>query len=274
LPLPSFETVPSLLLFQEAIRVEAPSPGRLSASLPAEGRTVTKGETLVRLQSDTLAFEREQAEYDLQKVRAGIRNLGTSPEQVAYGRWLEAEAERLQSILDKYREAMAQLEIRAPADGRIVDANPDLYAGAFLRRGVHLFTVMTPSRHEVKAFVHEKAMPDLRDAPIRDATIRLPAPETPAIRARLVERSRFPVRHLPNQSLFDIAGGPIVSVEDSFGRRPRDAYFTLTFEVSEPPPGRLAHGLPSRLWLRTAGRPLLVRAAAGIWQPLSERGFF
>lgn len=274
LPLPRFETVPSLLLFQEAIRVEAPSPGRLSAALPEEGKTVTEGETLVRLQSDTLAFEREQAEFDLQKVRAGIRNLGTSPEQVAYGRWLEAEAERLQSILDKYREAMAQLEIRAPADGRIVDVNPDLYAGAFLRRGVHLFTVMTPSRHEVKAFVHEKAMPDLRDAPIREATIRLPAPELPAVRARLMERSRFPVHHLPNQSLFDIAGGPIVSVEDSLGRRPRDAYFTLTFEVSEPPPGRLAHGLPSRLWLRTAGRPLLVRAAAGIWQPLSERGLF
>ncbi len=274
LPLPRFETVPSLLLFQEAIRVEAPSPGRLSEALPAEGRTVTEGEPLVRLTSDTLAFEREQAEFDLQKVRAGIRNLGTSPEQVAYGRWLEAEAERLQSILDKYREAMAQMEIRAPAEGRIVDVNPDLYAGAFLRRGVHLFTVMAPSRHEVKAFVHEKAMPDLRVAAIREATVRLPAPEIPAIRVRLAERSRFPAHRLPNQSLFDIAGGPIVSVEDSLGRRPRDAYFTLTFEVPDPPPGRLAHGLPSRIWLRTAGRPLLVRAAAGIWQPLSERGLF
>jgi putative peptide zinc metalloprotease protein len=274
LPLPRFESVPSLLLFQEAIRVESPAAGRLADALPTEGRSVTEGETLVRLQSETMAFERRLAEFDLEKVRASIRNLGTSPEQVAYGKWLAAEAERLQSILDQYREAMAQLEIRAPADGRVVDVNPDLYAGAFLPQGTHLFTVMAPGRQEVKAFVHEKAMPDLRDTPIREATIRLPAPEFPAIQARLVERSRFPVSHLPNQSLFDIAGGPIVSVEDSLGRRPRDAYFTLTFEVEAPPPGRLAHGLPSRLWLRTAGRPLLVRAAAGIWQPLSERGLF
>ncbi|MFP4387410.1 MAG: HlyD family efflux transporter periplasmic adaptor subunit [Desulfococcaceae bacterium] len=274
LPLPRFESIPSLLLFKEAIRVKSPAAGRLADVLPAEGRTVTEGETLVRLQSETLAFERRQSEFDLEKVRASIRNLGTSPEQVAYGQWLAAEAERLQSILDQYREAMAQLEIRAPADGRVVDVNSDLYAGAFLPRGAHLFTVMTPGRQEVKAFVHEKAMPDLRDLPIQAATIRLPAPEIPAIRARLVERSRFPVSRLPNQSLFDIAGGPIVSMEDSLGRRPRDAFFTLTFEVETPPPGRLAHGLPSRLWLRTAGRPLLVRAAAGIWQPLSERGFF
>lgn len=273
-PLPRFQSVPALLLFQEAIRIEAPSPGRLEAALPAEGETVVEGELLARLRSDTLAFERKKAQFDLQKVRASIRTLGTSPEQVAYGRWLAAEAERLQSILDKYAEAMAQLEIHAPADGRVVDVNPDLYPGAYLPRGAHLFTVMTPSRHEVKAFVHEKVMPDLGRADIREATVRFPAPEADPIPARLVERSRFPVHHLPNQSLFDIAGGPIVSVEDSLGRRPRNAYFTLTFEVDAAPTGRLAHGLPSRIWLRTPGRPLVARAAGAIWQPISERGLF
>lgn len=274
LPLPRFRTIPCLLMFQEAIRVEAPSPGRLEAALPEEGRRVREGEVLATLRSEHLAFERQQAEYDLKKVRASIRNLGTRPEQVAYSRWLTAEAERLRTILDKYDEAMAQLEIRAPADGRVVDVNPDLYAGAFLPRGARLFTVMTPSRHEVKAFVHEAIMASLLDAPIQRATVRLPAPDAPVIHAHLVERSRFPVHRLPNQSLFDIAGGPIVSVEDSLGRRPRDAYFTLTFEVDGPLPERLAHGLPSWMWLWTEGRPLVVRAAAAIWQPLSERGFF
>lgn len=274
IPLPRLETLPCLLLFQDAIRVESPASGRLDAELPEEGRMVEKGELLVRLRSERLAFEREQADFDLRKVRAGIRNLGSSPEQVAFGRWLEAEAGRLGTILDKYDEAMAQLEIRAPADGRVADANPDLYAGAFLPRGTHLFTVMTPGRLEARAFVHEKTMSDLRDAAFRKATVRLPAPGTPAIRVRLAERGRFPVHRLPNESLFDIAGGPIVSVADASGRRPRDAYFPLVFEVDGPLPDRLAHGLPSWMRIRTEGRSLLVRAAAAIWKPLSERGLF
>lgn len=272
-PLPQKADIPCLLMYKGANRVVASDAGQLSASLPLEGREVVFGEPLARITSDTLNYQADQVRYDLEGVRASIKNLGSGGEQGAYRNWLLAEEKRLMAALEKHVQAVAQLDILSPITGRVVDINPDLYEGAFMTRGTYLFTVADPSSHELKAFVHENLMGDLNTDKKIEAYIRFPGPEFPVLKADLIHKSDFPINHLPNDSLLDFAGGSIVSVHDAYGTRPRDAYFTFTFEVEKAPPW-IPHGIPAQIRLQQQNRPILWRVCGDVWKKIMKRGFF
>ncbi len=273
IPLPKIARIPTIILLKNATKLEAPVAGQLITDLPRQGAKVHKGDLLAGVSSDFLNHQIQQAKFDLAKVRASIATYRSGGEEGAYRKWLIAEEKRLKATLEKYIEAAGQLEISAPADGVVVDVNPHLYNGAFISKRTYICTIANPNRHEARAFVHEKLMGKLSKFTQIMATIHLYDPETPELKAKLIEKSPFPVNYLPNNSLYDFAGGPIVSVHDTFGRRPKDAYFTFTFEV-EDAPTFLAHGLPAWTWLKSEARPVLWRIIAKVWEVLTKRGFF
>ncbi|MEZ4526294.1 MAG: HlyD family efflux transporter periplasmic adaptor subunit [Desulfobacterales bacterium] len=273
LPLPHTEDVPALLVHKDASEMKAQVPGELLMDLPEEGKEVKEGELLARIASDALEYEMRQAKFDLEGVRAAIRSLGSGGEQGAHRKWLIAEEQRLRTSVEKYRQALAQLEIRAPISGRIADVNPDLYKGAFVAKDTRLFTVADPKSFEIKAFVHEKFIADLNASEILQTHVRFAGPELPELEADFAGKSLFPVQRLPNNSLFDFSGGPIVSVRDMFGVRPRDAYFAFTFKVKQTPE-QFPHGLPAWMKIRTAEKSFLGDAVSKIWKHMLERGFF
>ena len=80
--------------------------------------------------------------------------------------------------------------------------------------------------------------------------------------------------YLPNESLLDIAHGPIMSVRDARGFRPRDAHFSFTFDVKEKVPEWLPHGMPSWIWVRSESRSVMGQLFSAIWKSLTERGLF
>ncbi len=273
IPLPQMARIPTILLLKNATKLEAPVAGQLITDLPQEGAKVHKGDLLARVSSDFLNHQIQQAKFDLAKIRASITTYRSGGEEGAYRKWLIAEENRLKATLEKYIKAAEQLEIRALADGEVVDVNPRLYKGAFVSKRTYICTIADPSRHEAKAFVHEKLMGKLSAFTQIVATIRLYDPLIPELKAKLIEKSAFPVNYMPNNCLYDFAGGPIVSVRDAFGRRPKDAYFTFTFEVENAQPC-LYHGIPAWTWLKSEARPVLWRMVAKIWEVIMKRGFF
>lgn len=273
LPLPHTENVPALLVNKDASEMKAQTPGELVMDMPKEGKEVKAGELLARIASDALEYEMRQAKFDLHGVRAAISSLGSGGEQGAHRKWLIAEEQRLRTSLEKYRQALAQLEIRSPISGKIADVNPDLYKGAFVAKDTWLFTVANPRSYEIKAFVHEKFISYLSASEILQTRARFAGPELPELEADFVGKSLFPVQRLPGNSLFDFSGGPIVSVRDMFGVRPRDAYFVFTFKVKQAPE-EIPHGLPSWVKIRTPERSFLGDLSTRVWKHMLERGIF
>lgn len=263
--------VPALLLYKNATRIEAAAAGQLAMELPEEGQKIQAGELLTRISSDQLIYELHQMQFDLAGVRVSIRSLGGGGEQGAYRQWLMAEEERMLAAVDKYRQAIAQLEIHSPVTGRVVEMNKDLYPEAYVAKGTYLFTVADPDAHELKAFVHEKRRGRLEAEADRTATVHFAGPEVPVLEARILEKGVFPIQALPNESVLDVAGGPIASIQDSFGRRARDAYFAFTFAIDEVPDW-MSHGMPGWIWLKSEGRSILKQGWEWVWQNLSERG--
>ncbi len=274
-PFPRFERLPCLLLFKGTNRIEAPGPGQLALALPQIGHSVAAGDLITRLEDDALLHEARNARFDLQAARVSIENLGTGGEKGAYRNWLLAEEKRLTAAVEKYVQAIAQMEIRAPAHGRITDINQDLYEGSFVAGGTYLFTIATPDVRELKAFVHENLRiheQSLTASEFRPLAVshRLASPSYPTA---FREKSDFPAHYLPNETLLDFAGGPIVSVQDTRGGRPRDAHFAFTFDVQDVPRW-LPHGMPSWIWVRIQSRSVAGQAFGKIWRSFTEKNFF
>ncbi len=273
-PLPRFQHLPGLLLYHNASAVTAPADGRIAAPMPAENRAVDFGERIIHIENDQLRHDADNLKFDLDSLQARLRSVGGGGEQGAYRAWLQAELFRVEAAKEKLDEAIAMLEIHAPLGGRITDVNPDLYQGAFVSKGTYLFSVGTPRHWELEAYAHEGKAAHLKDEIDASVRVRLPNPEAPAIRARFRNRSRFPVYRLPNESLLDVAGGPIVSDGDRNGNRPKDAHFALAFDILQPLPEWLPHGTPCWIWLRGESGSLAGRFLGDLWRNVTERGLF
>lgn len=270
-PLPRYEQLPCLLMHRDAVKVEAPAAGRLATRPPEEGIKVSSDNPVARLENDGLLHETANTKFDLAAVREAIKNIGTGGEAGAYRRWLLAEEKRLIAAAAKMEEAVALLEIRM--DGLVVDVNDELYEKAFVGKGTYLFTIAGSDGYELKAYVHEKLVGKTDRFATGEVEVRFAAPEAPVLKAKLREKSLFPTNKLPNDSLLDFAGGPISSIADSHGKRPRDAWFPFTFDIRDAP-GDLPHGLPAWIWMRIENRSFAGRILAEIKKSLMERGLF
>lgn len=266
-PTPRIERLPCLSLYKSTMRMDAPESGRLASPLPEIGKEVLPNELLTRLESDHLLHEAQKIQFDLKMTKSYINTLGAGGEQGAYRNWLLAEEERLLAAYEKVEQAIAQLEIRAPIAGKIVDVNDKLHEEAFVARGIYLFTISDPTHQEVKAFAHEKLVKKIDQ--IQTAKVKIPGNES--FYAEFKEKSNFPIRFLPNESLYEFAGGPIVSIHDALGYRPRDSYYTYTFDVKTPPE-KNPHGTPSWIWVRGDNQSLLIEAINRVLKSLTERG--
>lgn len=247
-------------------------------ALPSEGHKVKKGDLILRITDDALVHELQKVRFDLESARTSVMILGSGGEQGAYRNWLMAEEKRLTSVEEKFAQGLAMTEIRSPIDGEITEVNQMLYEGAFISRGAYLFTVAKRESHELKAFVHEKfeagsglgfkqTVSDFRPLFFdgRLAGVHF--------NAKLREKSAFPVNYLPNDNLLDIAKGPILSVGDAHGRRPRDAYFAYTYDV-ENVPSWIPNGMPSRIWVWSKKESLIKKGFGKAWKHIVEKGLF
>ena len=277
-PLPQYKRLPCLVLNKGTARVASPAPGQLALPLPEVGRAVAEGDLITRISSDALIHEAQNVRFDIKAVKASIEGMGSGGEQGAYRNWLLAEQKRLAAASEKMNQVIAQLEIRAPADGQISDVNEDIYEKAFVAKDTYLFTISDPDSHELKVFVHEhlagKVNADtVGNTETSQTHARFPSPELPPLAANFRKKDLFPISYLPNEALLDIAGGPIISVQDARGKRPRDAHFTFTFDIPELPLW-LPHGMPSRTWMRIRQESVMGRFLSGIWKNVMERGLF
>lgn len=273
IPLPTIEIIPGLVVLEDTTKVNAPTSAMVASELPPRGTVVQKGETVLPLRNDTLLHDIQNTIYDIKITDAKLGGLSAGGEEGGYRNWLAAERKRLVSALEKHRESHLQLEVTSPSDGKLVDINSDLYAGAWVSRDTFLFAVANSDRRLVKGYVHEHNLQRISRAGVVNAEIHVPDLETAVIEATLVEQKIFPVEEFPNEALYDFAKGPVVSQRTENKVKPRSAYFEFTFELSENPT-HLAHGTVCNVWLRGSYRSILSRWTRSFFAWFTQEGYF
>lgn len=275
IPLPTIEVTPAMVLSANHTPVFSPDSGQLVSALPEAGLPVQKDQLLASLKSPNLERELQMAQYDLHIVDTKIFLLSSGGEEGGYRNWLLAEKERLTAQVEKLTESKAQLQIRSPSNGVVMDLNKDLYPFDWLKKSTYLFAVATPNQHQAKAFVHEHHIESLTKAAPTEGELHCSDLETPVLEAKLIEQTPFPVNELPNDSLYDFAGGPIVSQSAGQDKRfyPRNAHFPFLFSIEEVPP-HLAHGTPCWMWIKSEPRSIFSKWGRAIANWFTKEGFF
>ncbi|MFP4423198.1 MAG: site-2 protease family protein [Desulfococcaceae bacterium] len=287
-PLPTEKRLPAHFLYRDVVEMKSPGRGRLAGALPAVGKPVERGELLFRIQDDRTEQELTLVRFDLERLEATLRNTGGGGEEGAYRNWLLAERERLRARAEKLREMLAQMEIRAPVSGRVLDVNPTLRGGGYVYPRAFLVTVGRRDHQEIRGYAGEKVYRELaeRRGQIDEGKVMFRDLETPAAKARLRTLLDFPASDFPNEALFDFAGGPILSVADSRSEekealhrrsvagppvRARDAHFPVFFDLQDAAPS-LRHGTPCNVRVRLRNASLMERTKDWLWRNLADQG--
>jgi putative peptide zinc metalloprotease protein len=211
IPVQSSDKLPSLFLYRDVARLDSPGRGKISTDLPPVGKEVQKGEVLVKIKDDSLEQEMEKLRYDLQQTEVNISHLSASGAQGAYRKWLLAEKQRLNASIEKNRQLMSQLEIVAPISGRILDVSEYFRKGSYVHRKGYILTVGNDRSFEVRAYAEENKYRYFKEKDIREGEVVFEDIQTPKLMAKFRKIMDFPVNDLPNNALFDFAGGHMMS---------------------------------------------------------------
>lgn len=286
-PLPTVERLPGHFLYRDVVELKSPERGRIATALPAVGTQVDKGDLLVRIQDDRSEQELRLADFDLAKVEASLENLESGGDQGAYRNWLLAERQRLQAKSAKLKETLSQLDIRAPISGRVLDTNDMLLKGGYVYKHAFLLTVGSGGAMEVRAYAPEAVFQELagRRYEIENGEVLFKDLETPAMEGHFRELIDFPVTEFPNESLFDFAGGPVMSLTPSHeeqeirkmgnlnksSMKPRLAYFPVTFDILNADT-RLRHGTPCQVRVRLDQTSMMEGFVDWLWRNMAQEG--
>lgn len=243
-PLPEFETLPALFLYKNVAEIKAPGPGRISAELPKIGTRLKKNKTLFAIENDEGQMELVRKKYELDKVETLIKRMGGGGEEGGYRKWLLTERERLIASMGKIKQGLEQLAITPPVSGVVMAINETLMRGSYVSNRGYLLTVGNSDSFEVRAYAPEDVYQEMKKNRADSGWIFINGEKTVKIKAKIKETQDFPVNEFPNDSLFDYAGGDILSLQNgSGGVRPRQAYYPIVFDIKDAL-GYLPHGLP------------------------------
>lgn len=233
-PMPRTQKLPGFLMVRDVAEITAPDSGRITGPLPALGKAVAPGETLLRIQSRALELKRDRLMRDFEKTRSVMETMRAGGAEGGYRKWLAEEAKRIAAAVRTADEALSQLRVGSPIRGRVVRVNETLGPGAYLFRSAFLMTVAGESGHEARVYADERTRQKLKGRRGARAGIVFEDMETPTLEGRLERVLDFPADSFVNLSLFDFAGGPMASAPSPDGRaRPLKAFYPVIFSIPE-----------------------------------------
>lgn len=206
-PLP-FHTVASGVVWPpEHARLRPGTDGFIAEMLARDGDRVTAGAVLVVLEDPALIVERERLTNRVEQLEAGRYSaLTASPEQAKNA---EEELARVQEDLKRVNDKIAELEVRAQADGVLVMPQQQDLPGTFARKGATIGYVLERREIGVRAALPEYDAAFLRTG-TRGVEVRL-AGDAATIPAKMVRDIPAATHELPSAALGDKGGGALAT---------------------------------------------------------------
>jgi putative peptide zinc metalloprotease protein len=265
-------TVPAVVEAVDLVSVYPARPARIQTVSALPMQSVRAGDLLVELVSPDLDQELIATESRLKAVRLRLARLvadrGDRDAHLVLLDELKAVEQKRAGLLVE----RAELRVRAPADGEVVDVDPDLHVGRWLSRSDRLMSVGPRQSQIVRGYLDESALHRV----VVGASGRFVPddPLHPAIAVRLVSIGEAGATAIEIASLASVWGGPIPSEFDQKNRPvPRTAVYVVDMELERgrAPPTRVLRGV---VHLDASSESIAVRAMRQIARVLiRESGF-
>ena len=255
-------SAPGLLRAARQMAIITAQPGRLDRAT-ADGSAVAAGQPLFTLENPDIAHDAAAAEVEIAGLKARLagQSFDAAAAQDLPVAWLQ-----LEGAVARLREAQAQaaqLVVRAPFDGLLVDVPRDVATGIWMPRREQLGILVDPTAMRVEAMVNEADV--ARIEPGRTAYFR---PENGEANIPLVVHDVSPgaVPLLEHPELASVHGGGVPVRRESDGRlKPEAAVYRVTLVVPTGVPEPLVSVRRGSVRIDAMRRSI----AAGLWRRIA-----
>jgi putative peptide zinc metalloprotease protein len=226
-------SAPGLLRAERQIAVITAQPGRLDSVTP-DGATVAAGQALFTLDNPDTAHAAASAGAEIAGLKARLagQSFDSSAAQDVPVTWQQLEA-ALARLRDAEAHA-AQLVVRAPFAGRLVDVPHDAVPGVWLPKREQLGILVDPSAMIVEAMVNEADIGRIRRG---EAAYFSPENGEAHVPLIVLDVSPSAVPLLEAPELASVHGGGVPVRREADGRlKPEAAVYRVTFSLAEGTP--------------------------------------
>lgn len=270
LPLPSWVWVSAQLKPAELWAIHAPVGAYIEALPVADGETVPRGAVLLGLSAPEIRMQAnlQQARWaraQWEAVSSSIPQTENRPMATA-----RAQGEAALAEYNRSRQALAQLQPRAPFDGRLFFLDPDLAKGQWVGARERLAYLVGPGPWRLETWLEED---QVRRVPV-GAKAHFFSPSlgrTLAARVDMIDTDR--AQALPDPMLAAPSGGHVLIRESKGEWIPERSVYRVTLALEEPLPEGwsqvargdliLSAGARSSLWA------LMESAVSVLWREMS-----
>ncbi|MAE60281.1 MAG: hypothetical protein CMJ49_02875 [Planctomycetaceae bacterium] len=225
-------------------------------------------------------LETSLADLLAQQALASVRREAASEEDQAVVQIYNDQWHTLQDQIDRVREQIEQLRVRAPFAGRWVSPNVDQFEGAFLRRGTAIGMVTSTHGDVIRVVADQQLGPRFADEIGRDAKalramrVDVRVAGRPSAEFRGVIDDIAPNQtHLPSPALGRLAGGSIdIDPEDTQGIKTAEPFFEVRLVPDAEgrlPPLHAGQRVVARFHMRA--KPLAVQWYRAVRQLVQRR---
>jgi putative peptide zinc metalloprotease protein len=261
MPMPYHTHAEGVLRLPEQALLRAEAAGFVTRALARPGDSLRPGDAVVESVNAELASELEIQLAKLEEIRARYDAAwGVKPAEASQ---LEEAMRREQASLDRLRERMARLTLRAGASGKLLLEHPDDLPGRFLEKGEVVGYLVGSYVPVVRVVVGQEDVDQVRLA-TRDVVVKLPQNIAATWPARLLREVPAAGHELPSAALGQRGGGDVVlDPSDEEGTKTLQSVFEFELSLQQAAP---AEYLGSRVHVRFEhpATPLGVRAWRGI----------
>ena len=221
---------PGLLRAERQVTVMTAEPGRLT-EVTRDGHAVTAGQTLFSLDNPDIAHDAAFALVEIAGLKA--RLMGQSFDAAAAAD-VPVAWQQLEGAVARLRDAQArqaQMDVRAPFSGRLLDVPREIEPGVWLPKREPLGILVDPSAMIVEALVNESDIGRIRQGD--SARFR---PENDEAAIPLVVRDVSPGASplVTTPELASVHGGGVPVRRESDGRlKPETAVYRVTFGLPD-----------------------------------------
>ena len=223
--------MPALLEGRDLVRVFPPRAARVVAVKAGQGQALDAGAAIVQLDSPELAFEAAALKARLRSVGMRLDRLGADDQDRDDKLVLDGEYAALTHRLKSLAEERAQLDVRTPIAGVLIEIDPDLHAGRWLKAKEPIALVSGSAAAKVSGYVSENDIGRIGFG----AAGRF-IPDDPEVAAVEVELEAVAMSGTPALEIAELAspnGGRIAVQADARQKLvPTTAQFLATFRMA------------------------------------------
>ena len=205
-PLPHHTIAPGIVWLPEHAHVRAGSDGFVRALTARDGDQVAAGDVLVVMEDPALIAEGVRLESRLDELQS--RQFSAWLTDTAEAQRVEEEILGVMTEVERVKERIAELTVRAKSSGTLVMPYGEDLSGTFVLQGETLGYVLDRGAIHVKA-----AVPEYDAALVRSSrqTAHVHIADSPASKmtAQLLRETPAATTQLPSAALGDRGGGPL-----------------------------------------------------------------